>query len=288
MKTILVPTDFSKNSNNALKYAVALATEKKLKIILLHVFQSVEGSREKVTKPKTDKLIALSKEIALSNRIGCEIINKEGVLFNVIINTIHEIEPDFVIMGTKGARGIKEILMGSNAEGVIKNSKCPVIIVPKKETFSGINNITYATNYCTCSSANSIAVVLQLIQIAKIFNAKINIVEICDEECISDDLKICMNSFKEKINSVIDYKNITFNLIFGNNEELRLEEFSNATSSDLLAISTQNRILIDRLFRGGRENKPINRKSIPLMVLNHKLKSDSYWIQGVRTNVTSV
>ncbi len=264
MKTILVPTDFSKNANNALQYALALAKEKKLKVIVLHAFQAV--------KPKEDKLISLCQSIEKTHQIICEFINIEGVLFDVIIDVIQKIEPDFVIMGTKGARGIKEILLGSNAERVIKNSKSPVIIVPKKEIFSGIKNITYATNYYSTHNSSTVSTILELIEIAKLFSAHINVVEVCDEECVGDDVKKYMIAFKEKVRNASDYKKISFHLIFGNNEELRLEEFSAATCSNLLAISIQNRILVEKFFHAASEIKAINRRSLPLMVLHHQAR----------------
>lgn len=269
MKTILVPNDFSKNADNALQYAIALAKEKCWKVIILHTFQKAHDVFEIATKPKEEKLSSLCCSISIAHNIVCEFINIEGSLLDIIIDTIHKTHPDFVIMGTKGARGIKEILLGSNAERVIKKSKCPVIIVPKKESFKGIKNITYATNYYSNNSTNAIATMLELIEIAKIFSAQIHVVEVCDEECICDDVTKYMNAFKEKVIQASVYKKISFSLIFGNNEELRLEEFSKATSSNLLAISTQNRILVDRFFHAASETKAINRRSLPLMVLHH-------------------
>ena len=58
-----------------------------------------------------------------------------------------KIKCDLVIMGTYGAKGPFEIMIGTNAAGVIDKSICPVIVVPEKATAGRLNKIVFATNY---------------------------------------------------------------------------------------------------------------------------------------------
>ncbi|TAL60147.1 MAG: universal stress protein, partial [Bacteroidetes bacterium] len=132
MKTILVPTDFSKDASNAVRYATAIAKKEKAKIILLHAFHftyispdvPAQFAAETIEAMKADsehKLKLISSEIVKS-KIECEYLNNEGFTLDVILKAIEKQKPDLVIMGTKGASGIKEVLIGSNTAKVIEKS----------------------------------------------------------------------------------------------------------------------------------------------------------------------
>ena len=69
-----------------------------------------------------------------------------GNPYEGITSLVTQGDTDLIIMGTKGATGLKEMFVGSNAEKVVRNASCPVISIHKEQKFEGIKTLVYATN----------------------------------------------------------------------------------------------------------------------------------------------
>lgn len=279
-KTILVPTDFSKGAGNALEYAVALAKKENAKIILLNVYhltvyiseltgksdrQIVEEMESSVNK----NLQSLCRNISKTKKVKCEYISKYDLAVDGILDTIREIKPDMVIMGTKGASGVKEILMGSNTAKVIEKAKCPVIAVPEHALFKGIRQITFATNY----HASDIDVLNKLVEIAKPFNARISVLHASEEDLTHEAEEMGINRFKNLVNRKIKYNKISFRVLYGKYLENVLQNHIKEESPDLLAMSTREKNFIERLFGTSTTKRMAYHTSVPLLAFHHKQES---------------
>ena len=127
MKRILLPTDFSENAYNAISYAVQLYKDIKCKFYILHTYTPVSISAgSMVDNYSSFDLQDITKETAerklkeIEGRLETEFNNTNHtfstmVSFNTLTSEMVEVvkkkEIDFVIMGTKGATGAKEILI---------------------------------------------------------------------------------------------------------------------------------------------------------------------------------
>lgn len=279
-KTILVPTDFSKGAGNALEYAVALAKKENAKIILLNVYhltvyiseltgksdrQIVEEMESSVNK----NLQSLCRNISKTKKVKCEYISKYDLAVDGILDTIREIKPDMVIMGTKGASGVKEILMGSNTAKVIEKAKCPVIAVPENASFKGIRLITFATDY----HASDIDVIKKLAEIAKPFNAKINVLHASEEDLTHEAEEMGIERFKNLVSKKIKYNKISFRVLYGRYLENVLQNHIKEESPDLLAMSTREKNFIERLFGTSTTKRMAYHTNVPLLAFHHKQES---------------
>jgi nucleotide-binding universal stress UspA family protein len=277
MKTILVPTDFSKNANNALDYAIKLAEKENAKIILLHAFhvtyiypdvpmqylnEQIESAEEIANK----QLKLLCEKVEKSKILECEFINKESSAVDFILETITKRKPDLVVMGTKGASGIEEMLVGSNTAKVVEKAKCPVIAIPENATFSSIENITYATDYFT----SDINAVEKLVEIAKLFNAKITLLHVCFEVYTHDAEEEFMDTFKNKVINEIPYNKLAFKLVYGKNLIDVLEDYVKHESPDLLSMSTDYKNLFDKFFGTNSTKKMTYNTKVPLLAFHYK------------------
>src|SRR5690349_10207378 len=156
MKKIIVPTDFSDQAAHALKLAVDIAIRSKGEIILSHVVDLpilqdplitnslyVDDSIVKDSTAKAQK--GFDKLMAKYSGTGVKI--KTTVEYgNTTMATLKLIETkkaDLVVMGTKGATGLKEYFVGSNTEKIVRGSKAPVIAVPKASKIGSIKNIVF-------------------------------------------------------------------------------------------------------------------------------------------------
>jgi nucleotide-binding universal stress UspA family protein len=143
---ILVPTDFSKWSQNALTYGVAFAERFGADIHLLHVVQDLALFIPEAVMlappltPPIEQFVTAARaalervvtELALpAVRIHPEVA--EGVPFDEIIRCARARDIDLIVMGTHGHTGLAHMLLGSVAEKVVRKAPCPVLTVRHPE-----------------------------------------------------------------------------------------------------------------------------------------------------------
>ena len=155
MSKLLIPIDFSENASVAAHYAAQIAITTNNEITLFHSFTShinkfantkhlVDPSEEDA-KLKMETLVAELLQKYPSIKISTRFAN--GILAETLEK--QEIKDSYqtVIMGTKGATGLESVLIGSNTYDVIKESKIPVLAVPKNATKLKKDNIGLLTNF---------------------------------------------------------------------------------------------------------------------------------------------
>jgi nucleotide-binding universal stress UspA family protein len=143
---ILVPTDFSKHSQNALSYGAAFAEKFGATLYLLHVVKDLAlfiPDAITVTppiSPPVDQLTAavrgaLDRLIADNQlgRLGARAEVREGSPFYEIIRFARDQNIDLIVMGTHGHSGLAHVLMGSVTEKVVRKAPCPVLTVRHPE-----------------------------------------------------------------------------------------------------------------------------------------------------------
>jgi universal stress protein A len=134
---ILVPTDFSRPSELALKYANGLAHQFGASLHLLHV----------VNRPLLAEGLAAEASITEAQAIGSDMVrDAEGRLRSVapdaastdvvfgyaakaIVDIASRLDVDLIVMGSHGRTGIAHLMLGSVAEAVIRTARCPVLTV---------------------------------------------------------------------------------------------------------------------------------------------------------------
>jgi universal stress protein A len=142
IRRILVPTDFSEHSRNALRYGVALAEKFGAELHLLHVFQDLAVYQpDAVTVgppvvPPIEELTAAARA-ALDKVIRDHHLDKlrvrtevrEGSPVEEIVDYAHENAIDLIVVATHGRGWLAHLLLGSVAEKVVRKAPCPVMAV---------------------------------------------------------------------------------------------------------------------------------------------------------------
>ncbi len=136
--TILVPTDFSEYSRQALSYAETVAKTFDAKIVLIHVIDTVSyavsesvqwnevyARLEATVQPMLDGLIREAEKsgVAAESRLT------QGVPYDQIVKTAENVHADLIVMATHGRTGMRHVLLGSVAERVVRLAPCPVLTV---------------------------------------------------------------------------------------------------------------------------------------------------------------
>ncbi|TNE49781.1 MAG: hypothetical protein EP344_17870 [Bacteroidetes bacterium] len=182
---ILIPTDFSKLSRIAVCYAAKMVQDLDAELVLIHVV-------DLAAPPQTMAAADLVKDIMYKNAkediqaLEAEVRNTvEGdyrlshvvLKGNPVDKTIdryaHDHQIDFIVMGTKGASGLKKVLMGSKAAAMINTTNLPVLTVPEHARFDGIRTIVYATDMQEPESDLAV-----LVPFARVFNARLHILHV--------------------------------------------------------------------------------------------------------------
>ena len=142
---IMHPTDFSANSNHALKYACALASHFGAELHVVHVVADLalvtlppvdgylpEGYYQDAKKHAEEELAKIpDRELIGKTPVTKKTV--DGSPYLEIIRYAHDNKMDIIVMGTHGYSGLTHMLMGSIAEKVVRKSPCPVLTVHPEE-----------------------------------------------------------------------------------------------------------------------------------------------------------
>lgn len=155
MKTILLPTDFSNNSRYAINYAIRLFGPG-CEYILMHSFQTPQAGatmlysiNDLLEKEAIEGLERLASEITSHHEATLTLSIEAiwGDVFGACKQVVRKRGVDLIVMGTKGATGLKETFIGSNTASVIQGVNCPVLAIPEN-TFQALpRQIALATDY---------------------------------------------------------------------------------------------------------------------------------------------
>src|SRR5688572_3063888 len=155
MRKILVTCDFSKPAVNAFQFALDIAVQSKGSVYLLNVIElpvlhdtvlmpvlNFEAELLKELKEKAEK--SFEKIIAKYNAERVKVVGEVvfGHPSNEIVECVRRQKIDLIVMGSHGASGVRELIVGSNAERVVRNSLAPVLVV-KGYSKATIQNIVF-------------------------------------------------------------------------------------------------------------------------------------------------
>lgn len=160
MKKILVPTDFSKPSENALEVAASIARKHNAEIVVLHMMGLSDAV---VTKNESREVFEAMYYMRLAEKRFADLLDKDYLKGINVSDTVHnytafgeindiamEMDIDLIVMGSHGTTGLKEVFVGSNTEKVVRTSEIPVLVIKHHaEDFSpkqGIFACDFLTN----------------------------------------------------------------------------------------------------------------------------------------------
>lgn len=176
MKTILIPTDFSKSAENALDYAIEIAKHTGSKLILFHAYQlpletselPVMPTLEEIEKQVVKNLKKIERRVKKKyEHLEVRSEYKSGFPVEEIRLCAERNKANLVVMGLHGAGFLKEKLIGSVATVLIKSSRCPVMIINQNVKFRTIKKIAFAFDYTEIKDRSALAPVIEFTSLFK-------------------------------------------------------------------------------------------------------------------------
>jgi K+-sensing histidine kinase KdpD len=151
---------------------------------------------------------------------------------NSLIKFCKRNKMDLIVMGTSGASGLKEKIVGSFTADVMGKASCPVLAIPKKYKFKMPTKITYASDYIKKDNK----VILSLSEINHFFQAKINILHIDDDEHASES-EAEFSKYKRKTERQFKDLLLTFEHITGKDAAKTILKKTQTDKTDILVLS---------------------------------------------------
>jgi nucleotide-binding universal stress UspA family protein len=266
IKKILVPTDYSRASLNALDFAVTIAASNNACLQILHVNDTMYAGEDapEMARPSVIR-DAMAGNIQNKYGIKTEIIFTEGIVGHAIVKTVFENKIDLVIMGSHGDAGGRDFFIGSNAYYTIKRAACPVLLIPEENKSIEFCKILLPVRPALFSS--------------KLFDFICELTRHNTQKCILQILGIAPGANKDNITTLSKtvqeakkhYNVNKFDIALSNGKGNDIAKYvlqkSDAINADLVVISQGLDLASNPLFLGPFSQRIINHAKIPVLSL---------------------
>jgi nucleotide-binding universal stress UspA family protein len=280
MKNLLVPCDFTQTAINAFRFALSVAAQSQGNIHLVHSIElpvvvdpllapmgELEESYRIEMKAKVDK--AMTGLVSRYNKENIPV--SKAVLYGLptqnILTYARENDIDMIIMGSHGASGLRDMMLGSNAEKVVRRASIPVLVV-KDMSLRPIRDIVFATSL---NIEDSEALVEHVKELQAFFDAQLHLVWINTPEHFTSDT--LTNKAFDKFVRHYGLHNYTARIYNDVNEEEGILAFARSINADLIAMGTHGRTGLQHLFMGSITGDVVNHSH--RMVWTYPVKKSS-------------
>lgn len=272
-KKILVPVDFSECSINALQYAVSLAKKMKGKIVLIHsinvpvthgeigaatiVSELSQGIEEDVNESFAD----LIKKVPTIREVPYDTIIKSSFITDAVHAVSQSTGIDMIVMGTKGAHGLEEMVMGSNTYSVIREINIPVVAVPENASFKSVQRIVFASDY----KKTAMESLEPLLAFARAFGSEIHVLHVSRGKEISSEEMDEAKKFERYLKNVRHH----YHFIEDDDLEKSIGEYVEKNKIDMISLMPRKHTVFEQIFGKTYSRKIILHTDMPLLALPH-------------------
>jgi nucleotide-binding universal stress UspA family protein len=273
MKTIIVPTDFSAISNNAIDYAIDLAKATGSSILLFHAYQVpvsmtdvpiVLLSVEDLQKSNESKMDDVKKSVQgrTGNSIKIYAETKLGDTVDELEEVCNKVKPFAVVMGTKGATGMERVLFGSTTLTTIRHLNWPVIVVPPGKKYSTIKKIGFACDFREVVHTTPTHFIKDFV---KEFNAELHVLNV---DYKNSHFKPNTPQESVLLHTLLEDLNPKYDFIEDANIEVGIEKFAEKNNLDLVITIPKKHKLLEGLFRKSHTKDLIFHSHLPIMCVH--------------------
>lgn len=283
MRTILVPTDFSNCSADAVKYAIYFAEKTGRKLLFFHssflliptrssnaaYLNAVKSDKEAKLRVLTEFIEKIYDSLSIKrdeNNTKFLVKRAPSVVEN-INEIINEQFIDLIIIGTHGATGFRKVFFGSNTASIIEQSYCPVLAIPHKYKFNGVKTIAYASS----DLDNLKKELKKIIPIAQKLETSLEIFHITSDDKSLRTKYANFNSemFMKSLLRHFKFHGMSLYVIDGGKNTLvkAIENFVKHNNPDMLVMLTNKRSFFEKIFTPSQTKEISYQLNVPLMAV---------------------
>jgi nucleotide-binding universal stress UspA family protein len=275
MVNILVPTDLSDLSKVAVHYAIKIANKLDGTVTLLNVINIVQPTRATmrlrlkkleqelldIAKEDMEVLVQeVSKHLKTTHPIHVKIV--KGSSFNETVKReAKKLRTGLIVMGTRGASGLRKYVLGSNTTSVIEVSHVPVLAVPELGDFKNFKNVVYASDLKHIEKE-----LKTLIPYLEKFDSIVHLIHI-----VSSSKQIA--AVEKKIDDVVykcGFKNVIVRVLVNKKIDEAIDHYVETTKADLLAMFTHYPSVFEKLFDRSVTRKMAFHSKVPLLAFKQR------------------
>ena len=274
MKTIIVPTDFSPVSINAVNFATDMALAIDASILLFNVYNIpvsysevpfVLISVEEIKKESEIQLEDLKKKVIhiTSDKVKVNTKSTMGNTVDELEELCKEIQPFAVVMGAKGVSGIEKVMFGSTTLTAIRHITWPVICVPPGRQYGkGIKKIGFACDFKQVAETTPVLFIKQMV---KEFDAELHILNVDYKEKHfrpeTPEQSFWLHKLLEDVKPQYHYIN-------KKDVEDGINEFAENNNLDLVIAIPKKHTLLEGIFKPSSTKKLVFQSHIPVMCVH--------------------
>lgn len=285
MKKILYNTDFSDCSINAYVYALNLAKQFNAEIITLHTFTRpivsqmylpntyqniythLETDEFDLFKDTARLLHIIADKHQLSEIKNTFILLEESTVKGML-KTIENENIDLVVMGTKGASGLKEIFLGSVTSHLMEKCPCPVLAIPENSLYGdGIKNILFSSDFFP----EEISALKYGLDLSDNLNAHFECINTAID--YSDYKERLIKDWREKL-QFTKYKDVNFSIIDANSI-IEISDYIKMNQIDLLITTIYTNSFIEQLFHYSLAKRLAHHSTVPILTVPSSKKCET-------------
>ena len=277
MKTILVPTDFSQHSENALKAAALLAQHHQANLIVVHIANLNDASLIKSQEQSMEETL-FSVKLAEKNfgefldkpylkDVAVTSLIKKNSNFNEINEVLEANDVSLIVMSSHGTKGFQEMIIGSNTDKVIRFSDVPVLIIKEEAAEYKMGVGVYSSDF----SEDSIEAYKKAKTFFKDWETEMKMVYVNPtgrKFKNSRELDELLLNFFTKAGEVNinDFKN-NVTIYSEHSIEKGIFNYSNDINADFIVIPTHPHKGITHILKGNLSENVANHSSIPVLTI---------------------
>lgn len=273
MKKFLVPTDFSDTSKNAARFAVQMLSGKPdVQMILYYVHDNPAGTDgSPLSEDESDRQLILGdalsqmkSELAGLGTVSIECVSERGDdLIESIERYVRHRSIDMVIMGITGTTRIEQILMGSNTLKLLRESVCPVMIVPPDAVFTPIKEVALTCDFKDVDMTIPVEPIRRLLDL---FKPTLHIINVDSEHYV--EITEAYTNERNKLEKQFSDFNPQFSFI-------RLYDFLDAINNftkdygiDFIITVPKKHSFVSKLFKTSHTKKLAYHSTVPIVAIH--------------------
>ncbi|MBU2929640.1 universal stress protein [Winogradskyella psychrotolerans] len=273
MKKIIVPVDFSEYSEFALEAAASIAHKFGSELIVLHMLElssaiissGNEGLQEeaiyylKLAQKKFDAF--LDKPYLKGLKVHP--IVKQFKVWSEVNEVATENNAQLIVMGSQGSSGIKEVLIGSNTQKVVRYADVPVLVIKHNPILMDFENGVFASDF----SEEAIAPYLKAKETFDFLGIIMHLVYVNSPDGnfrSSSEIDQRVSQFLEKADGDLTQLD-AINVVSDYSIEKGILNFANVIGADLIAVATHGRKGLSHFFEGSVSEDIANHSTLPVM-----------------------
>ncbi|GGG35397.1 universal stress protein UspA [Croceivirga lutea] len=269
MKSILVPVDFSKQSEIALKKAAHLAKKNNAELYVLHMLEiapSLGQGGDYIPQAQIVHLIKIIEEKLekflqkpFLDGIKVTPIIKHYKVFSEVNELAQKHNVDLVVMGSHGTDGLEEFFIGSNTERVIRSSEVPVLVVKGEIADFSADRFVFACDF----KEENVNVVKKAVAFAEALGSEVKLVYINTP----GDAFMSNEEIYDRISRFLNIARLGLEVDIYNDYtvEKGVLNYAETNAADIIGLPTHGRRGLSHFFMGSIGEDIANHSKIPVI-----------------------